>query len=81
VDVAGIRDLDDYASTVNYLEGMTLVRSVAVEQVSGETMRFQLAVRGDATTFRRALALDNKLVPVSDASGAGVDRLQLRLQH
>jgi hypothetical protein len=81
VEVSGIRNLDDYAATMNYLEGMTLVRSVAVEQVSGETMRFQLAVRGDATTLRRALALDNKLVPVSDESGVGTDRLQLRLQR
>ena len=81
VEVSGIRSLDDYASTVNYLEGMTLVRNVAVEQVAGETMRFQLAVRGDATTLRRALALDNRLVPASDESGVGTDRLQLRLQH
>jgi hypothetical protein len=81
VEVSGIRGLDDYASTMNYLEGMTLVRSVAVEQVSGETMRFQLAVRGDATTLRRALALDNRLIPVSEESGVGTDRLQLRLQH
>jgi hypothetical protein len=80
VEVLGIRSLDDYASTMNYLEGMTLVRSVAVEQVSGETMRFQLAVRGDATTLRRALALDNKLIPVGE-SGAATDRLQLQLQH
>jgi hypothetical protein len=81
VEVSGIRNLDDYASTVNYLESMTLVRSVAVEQISGETMRFQLSVRGDATTLRRALALDNKLVPVSPESGVGTDRLQLRLQR
>jgi hypothetical protein len=80
VEVSGIRNLDDYASTVNYLENMTVVRSVAVEQVSGETMRFQLAVRGDVTTLRRALALDNKLVPVSDNAGSA-DRLQLRLQR
>lgn len=81
VEVTGIRSLDDYAATMSYLEGMTLVRNVAVEQVSGETMRFQLAVRGDATTLRRALALDNKLVPVSEESGVGTDRLQLQLQH
>lgn len=81
VDVSGIRSLDDYASTVNYLEGMTLVRSVSVEQIAGETMRFQLGVRGDATTLRRALALDNKLVPATEDSGVATDRLQLRLQR
>lgn len=81
VEIAGIRSLDDYAATMSYLEGITLVRSVAVEQVSGETMRFQLAVRGDVTTLRRALALDNKLVPLNAESTVGVDRLQLRLQR
>jgi hypothetical protein len=78
-EVAGIRNLDDYATTLSYLEGMTLVRNVALETVSGDTMRFRLAVRGDATALRRALALDNKLLPAGDESAA--DRLQLRLQR
>lgn len=64
VEVSGIADLDAYASTINYLEGMTLVRSVAVERVVGDTMRFELAVRGDAETLQRAIALDPRLVPV-----------------
>jgi hypothetical protein len=78
-EVAGIRNLDDYATTMNYLESMTLVRNVAVETVSGDTMRFLLTVRGDAAALRRALALDNKLVPAGDEIAAG--RLQLRLQR
>lgn len=81
VEVLGIQNLDDYATTMNYLEGMTVVRSVAVEQVSGETMRFLLAVRGDAASLRRALALDNKLVPTGVESEAASPRLQLRLQR
>jgi hypothetical protein len=70
VEVSGIRDLDAYAATLNYLESMTLVRAVALEQVSGDTMRFKLAVRGDATTLRRAIALDSKLVSQDDAGVA-----------
>lgn len=81
VEVSGIEDLNDYASTLSYLSGMTLVRQVSIEQVSGDTMRFQLAVRGDAATLRRALALDDKLVPVQDAGVESTDRLQLRLQR
>src|SRR5262245_38654037 len=50
VEVGGISNLDAYAATLNYLEGMTLVRGVALEQVTGEKMRFRLAVRGDAAT-------------------------------
>jgi uncharacterized protein len=81
VEVAGIRDLNDYAATLNYLEGMTLVRTVALEQVVGDTMRFQLAVRGDATTLRRALALDSRLVPSAPTDAPSTDRLQLRFNR
>ena len=90
VEVSGIANLNAYASTLNYLEAMTLVRGVALENVAGETMRFRLAVRGDVATLRRALALDNRLVPLAGtplpgpaAPGAGsvvTDRLQLRYQ-
>ena len=71
VEVSGIGDLDAYASTLNYLEGMTLVRAVALEQVSGDTMRFKLAVRGDAATLRRAIALDSRLVSQDDGAAPG----------
>jgi uncharacterized protein len=80
VEVAGISDLNAYAATLNYLEGMTLVRGVALEQVAGEKMRFRLAVRGDAATLRRAIALDHRLVPTDTADGAAVDRLAFRYQ-
>lgn len=81
VEVSGIGNLGAYATTLNYLEGMTLVRGVAVEQVLGDTLRFKLAIRGDATTLRRALALDGKLVAVAPADAAApVDRLQFRYQ-
>lgn len=79
VEVSGIRDLDAYASTLNYLESMTLVRAVALEQVAGDTMRFKLAVRADAATLRRAIALDSKLVSQDDMSAAPMgDRLSFR---
>lgn len=80
LEIAGIRNLDDYASTLNYLEGMTLVRSVALEQVTGDTMRLQLAVRGDASTLRRALALDSRLI-AAGGGDATSDRLQYRLNR
>ena len=80
VEVAGISDLNAYATTLNYLEGMTLVRGVALEQVTGEKMRFRLAVRGDAATLRRAIALDRRLVPTDTADGAAADRLAFRYQ-
>jgi uncharacterized protein len=80
VEVGGIANLDAYAATLNYLEAMTLVRGVALEQVTGEKMRFRLAVRGDAATLRRAIALDRRLVPTDTADGAAADRLAFRYQ-
>lgn len=81
LEVSGISDLNAYAATLNYLEAMTLVRGVALEQVSGESMRFRLAVRGDAATLRRAIALDSRLVPTDSSSEpALVDRLAFRYQ-
>jgi hypothetical protein len=57
------------------------VRGVALEQVSGESMRFRLAVRGDAATLRRAIALDNRLVPTDSSSEPALnDRLAFRYQ-
>lgn len=70
VDVAGIADLNAYAGTINYLEQMTLVRSVAVEQLQGDRLRLRLAIRGNAETLQRAIALDNRLVP-ENAVGNG----------
>lgn len=78
VEVSGIGDLDAYASTLNYLEGMTLVRAVALEQVSGDTMRFKLAVRGDAATLRRAIALDSRLVSQDQGTAPAGERLSFR---
>lgn len=80
VDVAGVAGLDAYAATLNYLESLTLVRSVAVEQVSGDTLRFRLAVRGDAETLRRAIALDNRLLPRMQGATA-VERLSFRFNR
>lgn len=77
VEVSGLGTLDAYAQTLNYLEGLTLVRNVAVEEVAGDTMRFRLTVRGDAVTLRRAIALDSRLASTSAADSG---RLSFRYQ-
>jgi len=82
LEISGIGNLGIYASALNYLEAMTVVRTVSLEQVAGDTMRFRLGVRGDAAMLRRALALDGKLVPIAPADSASppADRLQFRYQ-
>lgn len=78
VEVSGIAGLDAYAATLNYLEGLTLVRSVALEQVVGDTMHFRLMVRGDAATLRRAISLDDKLVPQGASATVSTASLAFR---
>jgi hypothetical protein len=87
VEISGITNLAAYAAAVNYLEAMTVVRGLAVEQMAGDILRLRLAVRGDATTLRRAVTLDKRLVPqaagdpaiVTAATGRPAS-LQLRYQ-
>jgi uncharacterized protein len=83
VEISGIANLSAYAAAVNYLEAMTVVRSVALEQLSGDILRLRLAVRGDANTLRRAVTLDKRLVPQVVNSPDAVVRpasLQFRYQ-
>lgn len=79
VDVAAINDLQAYAETLNYLEGLTLVTAAAVEQVNGDTVRFRLQVRGDAALLARAIRLGARLVPNQTVADTG-NRLTLRYQ-
>jgi hypothetical protein len=81
LEIAGMANLDAYAQTLNYLEGLTLVRNVAVEHVQGDTVQFRVAVRGDATTLERALQLDNRFAVSSGSPGTPPSsRLTLRYQ-
>lgn len=79
MDVSGLTNLDAYAQTLNYLEGLTLVRNVALEEVAGDVMRFRLTVRGDAETLKRAIALGDRLASTSPASQG--DRLSFHYQQ
>lgn len=63
VEVEGLADLDAYAQTLNYLEGLTLVRKVDVQEVRGQAVRFHVVSRGDTNTLRRALLLSGRLAP------------------
>jgi len=70
MDVSGIDSLSAYAGALNYIEGLTLVRSTFVERVAGDSIRFRLVVRGDASTLRRAIALDHHLLAAGSDAGA-----------
>jgi hypothetical protein len=65
IEVAGIENLDAYARATNYLSGMLMVRSVAVQSLQGDLLTLRLELRGNQENLRRALALDQRLTEVS----------------
>jgi hypothetical protein len=79
VEISGVQTLKAYAEMLNSLESLTVVRTVAVERVAGDTVRFRLAVRGDSQTLRRALALNRRLAS-DTAAGTADDHLSFRYQ-
>jgi uncharacterized protein len=63
VRIGGLADLSAYSSLMKYLEDLSLVRSLAVKELAGDTIVFELGIRGDLNLLRRIIALDARLVP------------------
>ncbi|MBC7983771.1 MAG: DUF2066 domain-containing protein, partial [Candidatus Obscuribacterales bacterium] len=61
VRVGGIVNLDAYARTLNYLEGLTIVRAVAIDQLQADVLDIRVSVRGDAALLGKTIALDRRL--------------------
>jgi hypothetical protein len=78
VRIGGLDNVGAYAALTRYLEDLSLVRSIAVTELSGDTVQVQLGVRGDMGLLRRIFALEGHLVPATadaaDASGPASDR-------
>jgi len=71
VRVGAVHDLADYAALLRYLKSLSLVREVAVEEVSGEQVRLRLTLRGDLELLRRIAALDSHLQPTAHGPAEG----------
>lgn len=65
VRVAGAGDVQAYAGLLEYLESLSLVRGIAVEEMTAEVVTLRLAVRGDLELLRRIAALDGRLQPTT----------------
>jgi hypothetical protein len=63
VRIGGLQDVRSYAALTSYLEGLSLIRGVTVRELAGDTVLFELAVRGDLELLGRIFALDSRLVP------------------
>lgn len=70
VRIGGLEDVRSYAALTTYLDGLSLVRSVSLRELSGSTALFDLDVRGDLELLRRILALDGRLTPAPRTEAA-----------
>lgn len=64
--VHGVNGVGDYAGLLSYLRSLSLVHDVAVESVSGDTVRLRTVIRGDARVLARVAALDSRLRPMAE---------------
>jgi hypothetical protein len=77
IEVTGINDLKDYASVQSYLQSLAFVSHVAVDSLSGNTVRFRLTARGGVESLQHALALNGRMQPIA-AGENGMQRFQLQ---
>jgi hypothetical protein len=76
--VRGVRDLAGYAQVGNVLAALGGVRSVTLEEVSGDALRYRIAFDGDIDALRRALRDTGRLALDDSASLGGALQLVLR---
>ncbi|MCX7054717.1 MAG: DUF2066 domain-containing protein [Proteobacteria bacterium] len=70
VRIGGLEGVRSYAALTTYLDGLSLVRSVSLRELSGSTALFDLGVRGDLELLRRIFALDGRLTPAPRTEAA-----------
>jgi hypothetical protein len=70
IEVSGVDNLNAYARTLAYLNGLLMVRSVSVESLQRDVLRLRVDLRGNQEALRRALVVDQKLV---EATALAID--------
>jgi len=75
--VQGINNLDDYAQVQRYLQDFTIVRDVAVSDVAGDRLTLAVTTEGEWEKLKGLIALDNRLLPISDAAVEFADGLMV----
>lgn len=74
VRVGGLSDVKAYAGLLEYLKSLSFVRSVAVEELAGDTVRLAMTLRGDLELLRRIAVLDAHLLPTTGPDDGATDR-------
>ncbi len=77
IEVTGVSNIKDYASTQSYLQSLAFVSHVDVEALNGDAVRFRLTMRGGVESLQHALSLNGRLQPIA-AGENGIQRYQLQ---
>jgi len=74
IEVSGIDGFDAYAITLNYLTGLSMVRTVKVDSLQRDMARFRLELRGSVENLRRNLELEQKLSALQSSASISSDQ-------
>lgn len=70
--VTGVESLDDYGRVMSYLESLSVLQSVQLEQMVGTELTVQVQARGGAAVLGRTLALSGVLTRIPAVNGDGL---------
>ncbi|MEJ2042521.1 MAG: DUF2066 domain-containing protein [Reinekea sp.] len=68
IQVSDVASLKDFAALESYLKSINLITSVTLSQYSSEGAAFAIELSGDLTQLADVIALDDKLIPVQEAT-------------
>ncbi len=68
ISVSGVYDLNAYAQVTSYLESLTLIRALSVDELAADTVVYRAQVHGDAMRLARAIDLGSRLTSTSSAT-------------
>lgn len=72
VMVTQVGTLSSYGQLRNYFRSLGIVESISVARVNGDTVEFELIVRGDSTRFSRAVEAGSRLARDSLPAGGAL---------
>lgn len=67
--VSEVAGLEQYAKVLDHLESLSVIADVALSEVSGRELVFDIQIKGTAEQLRRAIALGRIIEPAAPSSG------------
>ena len=72
VTIQGVSNVAQYAETSRYLESLSIVREVLLQEVLADAVVFRLSVRGDLQALQREVASGGRLARADGVAGTAV---------